>query len=135
MQGESYIILPLKTPARLRKSIICQTLLLMPKRAVAIALPTKEKTRTGFLPKRSAARPQGIIRTICVKENNDSYSSQTDSVPPRWDTHNQPAVKPNVRLFNISHLQDHLIDEWKDEIESNRLEQSRIAEEEYLGLW
>jgi hypothetical protein len=55
--GESDTTVPANTPAQHLKSIICQIVLLSPKVAVATATPAREKTRTGFLPMRSAARP------------------------------------------------------------------------------
>ena len=50
--------------------------LLNPNSAVAIDTPLNEKTSTGFLPIRSAARPQESMRSICVRENVDSYPDQ-----------------------------------------------------------
>lgn len=38
----------------------------------AIPTPNREKVSTGFLPNRSAARPQKIINIICVREKTDS---------------------------------------------------------------
>ena len=67
-------IVPAKTPARHLKRIICQMALLSPKIDVAIATPINELTRTGFLPKRSAARPHEIMTSIWVNENRDSIS-------------------------------------------------------------
>jgi hypothetical protein len=61
---EAYTTLPENTPARHLNMIICQSVLLNPNNAVAIAIPTKEKISTGFLPMRSAARPHVIIMHI-----------------------------------------------------------------------
>jgi hypothetical protein len=51
----TYTTVPANTPAKHLKTIICQTVLLNPKSAVAIETPASEKTRTGFRPSRSAA--------------------------------------------------------------------------------
>jgi len=60
----AHTIVPAKTPAKHLKTIICHIVLLSPKSDVAMATPDKENTRTGFLPKRSAARPHEIISSI-----------------------------------------------------------------------
>jgi len=71
-EGLAHTTVPAKTPAQQRKRIICQIWTLNPNMAVAIETPANEKTSTGFLPMRSAARPQNIMVHICVSENNDS---------------------------------------------------------------
>lgn len=50
-------ILPAKSPAQQRNSIICHTLLLNPKIEIAMVTPLSEKTSTGLRPRRSEALP------------------------------------------------------------------------------
>lgn len=68
----TYTIVPANTPAKHLNRIICQIVLLSPNKAVAIETPHREKTNTGFLPKRSAANPHNIMTIICVSEKSDS---------------------------------------------------------------
>lgn len=73
--GSTYTTVPEKTPARQRNKTICQIDLLKPKRHVATDTPMSELTRTGLRPNLSAARPQDIIKIICVREKRDSYKT------------------------------------------------------------
>jgi hypothetical protein len=65
-------MLPENTPAKHRNNINCQIVLLRAKIEVATAMPIKAITMTGFLPNRSAALPQAIIKDICATEKSDS---------------------------------------------------------------
>jgi hypothetical protein len=53
-----------------------------------MATPHSDKTSTGFRPILSEARPQGIINSICVNENIDSYQTVKSEFQ----------VKPNPQL-------------------------------------
>jgi len=77
----AYTIVPADIPATHLKRIICHTVLLNPNSPVVIPTPVKENTSTGFLPRRSAARPHSTIRHICVAEKSDSYLWRIQSVP------------------------------------------------------
>lgn len=72
----TYTTVPEKTPARHLKNIICHIFWERPNKVMEMATPVNEKTRTGFLPILSAARPQDIIRSICVNEKRDSYGQK-----------------------------------------------------------
>jgi hypothetical protein len=71
--GKTYTTLPENSPAKLLNTIICQTVLLVPKSETVTVNPTSEEIRTGFRPYRSAIRPQKIIVNICTIEKIDSY--------------------------------------------------------------
>ena len=60
----AYTKVPANTPATHRNTIICHIVFDKPNSDVATDSPAKENTRTGFLPNRSAARPQRIISNI-----------------------------------------------------------------------
>jgi len=68
----TYTIVPEKIPAAHLARTICQIVFLRPNIAAEIDNPARENTSTGLRPKRSAALPHGIIKSIWVKENRDS---------------------------------------------------------------
>src|ERR1700761_4985795 len=97
-----------------RKNIICQIALLTPKRVTEMDNPTKHTTRTGFLPCRSAIRPQKTMGNIWTMENIDSWSfKQTiKGGGGMIDSYDQPSIKPNILLINV-HTFHHCWCKWK----------------------